>query len=338
MSAIAEPKPEPVVEGTKAAVEEPAVPTATTSAPEPQPEAAAESKPDEAAAPVSTTEAKPEKAAKEEEVEEPQNTLTKKFTDAEWKAVKELRAQLPEIFTKAYPDQSPAPTSITLWGVTLSTTPDAKASVILCKFVRARELRVKDAAEMLVATLKWRDEFKIDEIMKEEFDPEVFGKLGKVFGKDKDGRPVTYNLYGAVKDMKAVFGDVQKFIRWRVQFMEQSIELLDFETIDQMVQIHDYEGVSMTSRDASQKAAAKEATNIFQNHYPEFLSRKYFINVPTLLTWVFWLFKPLISAATLAKMSVVGSGARTIGAELSQVIPVEELPKKYGGQADAEDF
>ena len=35
----------------------------------------------------------------------------------------------------------------------------------------------------------------------------------------------------------------------------------------------DYEGVSMTSRDASQKAAAKEATNIFQNHYPEFLVR-----------------------------------------------------------------
>lgn len=29
----------------------------------------------------------------------------------------------------------------------------------------------------------------------------------------------------------------------------------------------------MTSRDASQKAAAKEATAIFQNHYPEFLVR-----------------------------------------------------------------
>ena len=85
--------------------------------------------------------------------------------------------------------------------------------MILAKFVRARTLNVSDAADMLVATLKWRDEFKIEEIMKEEFDPEVFGKLGKVFGKDKDGRPVTYNLYGAVKDMKAVFGDVQKFIR-----------------------------------------------------------------------------------------------------------------------------
>ena len=59
--------------------------------------------------------------------------------------------------------------------------------------------------------------------------------------------------------------------RWRVQFMEESIKLLDFETIDQFLQIHDYAGVSMMSRDANQKAAASEATNIFQNHYPEFL-------------------------------------------------------------------
>ncbi|KAH9852631.1 CRAL/TRIO domain-containing protein [Lenzites betulinus] len=271
------------------------------------------------------------------EVEEPQNALTRKFTDAEWTAVKGLRAKLPEVFTKAYPDADPAPTSIVLWGVTLSTVPDAKASVVLAKFARARDLDVTRAEEMLGATLRWRDELKIDEVLKEEFDQDVFGRLGKVFGKDKEGRPVTYNLYGAVKDMKATFGDVQKFIRWRVQFMEESIKLLDFETIDQMVQIHDYEGVSLTQRDASQKAAAKEATNIFQNHYPEFLSRKFFINVPMLLTWIFWLFKPIISAATLAKMTVVGTGPKAIGPELSQVIDVKELPKRYGGEADGFD-
>lgn len=148
------------------------------------------------------------------------------------------QSKLPEVFAKAYTETTPTPTSITLWGVTLGPTPDAKASVLLAKFVRARELNVGAAQEMLVATLRWRDEFKIGEIMQEEFDADVFGRLGRVFGKDKEGRPVTYNLYGAVKDMKAVFGDVQRFIRWRVQFMEQSIELLDFETVDQMVQIH----------------------------------------------------------------------------------------------------
>ncbi|CDO68397.1 hypothetical protein BN946_scf184815.g44 [Trametes cinnabarina] len=285
-----------------------------------------------AAAPAAEASAAvPEKTA--EPVEEPQNPLTRKFTEAEWKAVKELRSKLPEIINKAYPNASSGLT-VTLWGVSLTTEPNAKTSVVLAKFARARNLDVAQAAEMLVSTLKWREEFKIDDVMHEEFDEETFGRLGKVYGKDKDGHPVIWNLYGAVKDMKAVFEDVPKFIRWRVQFMEESIKLLDFETVDQMVQIHDYEGVSMTQRDANQKAAAKQATTIFQERYPEFLSRKFFINVPTLLTWIFWLFKPLISANTLAKMSVVGSGAKTIGAELSQVIDPKELPKRYGGEAE----
>ncbi|KAM5544274.1 hypothetical protein V8D89_001934 [Ganoderma adspersum] len=325
---------EPTPAATTAAVVSEVEPTPAAAAPEPTPAPVAEA----TAKPEDPKPAEPSVVAvlDKKEEDEPQNELTKKFTEDEWKAVKELRAQLPSVFEKAYPDIKPTPSSITLWGVELSTTPSAKGSVILAKFVRARTLVVSDAADMLAATLKWRAEIDIDAIMQEEFDQDLFGRLGKVYGKDKDGRPIAWNLYGEVKDMKAVFGDTQKFIRWRVQFMEQSIEFLDFETIDQMVQIHDYEGVSMTSRDAAQKAAAKEATTVFQNYYPEFLSRKFFINVPTLLTWVFWLFKPLISAATLAKMAVVGTGAKTIGLELSQVIDVKELPKRYGGEA--EDF
>jgi len=53
--------------------------------------------------------------------------------------------------------------------------------------------------------------------------------------------------------------------------MEQSIEKLNFEDVDQMIQVHDYQGVSLTNRDANSKNAASEATSIFQNHYPEFL-------------------------------------------------------------------
>ena len=113
----------------------------------------------------------------------------------------------------------------------------------------------------------------------------------------------------------------------------------------------------MSSRDANSKRAAAEATNIFQNHYPELLVRvkisvnnssnsvhlhirrnqykKFFVNVPSLLTWIFWLFKPLISAATLAKMTVVGSGSHAIGKELLPVIDAKQLPKRYGGDAEA---
>ncbi|EIN09582.1 CRAL/TRIO domain-containing protein, partial [Punctularia strigosozonata HHB-11173 SS5] len=273
-----------------------------------------------------------------EETPEPQNALTEKFTEEEWKALKELRSQLPDIFADAYDNKEGAKTTpITIWGVTIdpqNPTSSAKVSVVLMKFLRARNLNAAEAREMIRQTLRWRDEFKIDEVLKEEFDPEVYGNIGHIFGKDKLGHPIIYNLYGANKQ---AFADVPKFIRWRVQFMEKGIQLLDFETVDQMVQVHDYEGVGMRDRDQNSKNAAKEATNIFSSHYPEFLAPngKFFVNVPTMMAWIFWIFKPLLSAATLAKMRVVGSGPKAIGKEILPFVDASELPKRYGGTAEA---
>ena len=85
---------------------------------------------------------------------------------------------------------------------------------------------------MMIATLRWRDEFKVEDAVRETFPADVFGKLGHIYGKDKQGRPVTYvrqrplrracprsrslryNFYGANKDLDAVFGDVQRFLRY----------------------------------------------------------------------------------------------------------------------------
>ncbi|KAJ3510056.1 hypothetical protein NLJ89_g4890 [Agrocybe chaxingu] len=188
---------------------------------------------------------------------------------------------------------------------------------------------------MFVGTLRWRESFNVDAALKEEFPQDVFGSLGHIFGKDTGGRPIIYNIYGGDQDLKAAFGDVQRFIRWRVALMERSVFLLDFNEVDQTVQVHDYEGVSLSSRDANSKAAASEASNIFQSHYPEMLHKKFFINVPTILSWIFWAFKPLLSANTLAKMSVVGTGQDAIRKALVAHVKEEELPKRYGGLADA---
>ncbi|KAF8916209.1 CRAL-TRIO domain-containing protein [Mucidula mucida] len=270
--------------------------------------------------------------------EEPQNALTQAFTQAEWTALKEFRKQLPEIFSDGYPDKKDnkdAP--ITFWGVVIDPwkpANDARVSVILVKFLRARNLNVKAAREMLVNTLRWRDEIGIDALMKEEFPQEIFGALGHIYKTDKQGRPVSYNVYGGNKDIKAVFGDVPRFIRWRVKLMEETVAQCDFVTVDQTVQIHDYEGVSMSSRDANSKQAASEASNVFSSHYPELLSKKFFINVPTLMSWIFWFFKTFIPSATFAKMNMVGTSTHEIKKALLAVIDEENLPKRYGGLAE----
>ena len=74
--------------------------------------------------------------------------------------------------------------------------------------------------------------------------------------------------------------------------MERGITSIDFVNVDSMVQVHgkssippsfstnfpylmltDYEGVGFGSRDANSKAAASQASKIFQDYYPEFLAR-----------------------------------------------------------------
>ncbi|TRM65468.1 CRAL-TRIO domain-containing protein [Schizophyllum amplum] len=319
---LVESVPEPVVPAAAAPATEAAAPAAVDeeSAPSATETAAVPTPVEEPAAPAAPTE--------EKAVGEPSNALTAQFTDAEKSTLKEFRTLLPEIFATAYPDKADAKTApITLWGV-------AKTSVVLMKFLRARNLNVAEAKTMLTNTLKWRQEFGIEAALKEEYPKDVFGSLGYISGKDKQGRPVVYNVYGGNKDMNAVFSDVQRFLRWRVAFMEKSLDLLDFETVDQAVQVHDYAGVSMSSRTPQSKQAASEASKIFGDHYPELLYKKYFVNVPTLMSFIFWTFKAILPAKTFAKMSVVGTSTNSIRDTLKDVIDVKEIPKRYGGEAE----
>ncbi|KAG2011423.1 SEC14 cytosolic factor [Coprinopsis cinerea AmutBmut pab1-1] len=330
------PAPAPATSG-EPKVEEVTTTSSATAATKTEPGAT----PDAPAATATAAVAEAPKAEEKQpasEADEPQSTLTKRFTTAEWEALKKFRADLPNIFEEAFPDRKDARTAVvTIWGVPLDPngTKDARASVVLMKFLRARNLNPTAAREMLVGTLRWRESFNIEAALKEEFPQDLFGKLAHVHGVDKENRPIVYNLYGANPDIKAVFADVQRFIRWRVALQERSTCQLDFTEVDQMIQVHDYEGVGLTSRDANSKAAASEATNIFQSHYPELLYKKFFINVPTLLNWIFWAFKPIIPAATLAKMSVVGSGTSAIKKALGPHIDDNNLPKRYGGASEA---
>jgi len=191
------------------------------------------------------------------------------------------------------------------------------------------------ARTMLVDTLKWRESFKVDSLAIEDFPTEVFGGLGHIYGTDKTGHPITYNLYGGGQDLKAIFSDTDRFLRWRVAFMEKGVKLLDFRTIDSLTQVHDYEGVTMSSRDENSKKAASEATKLFSDYYPEFLHQKFFVNVPTILTWVYWIFKSIVPSKTFAKMQVVGSGPQTIGKTMLEFVDKSQLPKRYGGDAEA---
>eukprot|EP01111_Echinosteliopsis_oligospora_P019627 TRINITY_DN9581_c0_g1_i1.p1 TRINITY_DN9581_c0_g1~~TRINITY_DN9581_c0_g1_i1.p1 ORF type:complete len:406 (-),score=105.25 TRINITY_DN9581_c0_g1_i1:99-1316(-) len=221
---------------------------------------------------------------------------------------------------------------IILWGVELQVD-NSKTDVILLKFLRAREFKVQEAATALLDCLRWRKEFKVDEVMTEEF-PEAITSLGFIHKHDKDGRPVMYNVYGNI-DIKQAFeaqGGIDRFIRWRVQLMETAIQQLDMDKIEDMVIIHDYNGASMLKMDANMKAASKTLIELFQKYYPELLARKFFINIPWFFEAVYSVVSLLVNERTKSKFVLCSKDS--IREKLISYIPVENLPREYGGMSE----
>ena len=104
----------------------------------------------------------------------------------------------------------------------------------------------------MTATIKWREEFKASETINEEFPLEVFEGVGYVFGKDKEGRPITfaassllhssfavlmsimsrYNVFGAKGDPQSVFVDLNRFLRSRISCAPECASIDAAVTID----------------------------------------------------------------------------------------------------------
>lgn len=203
---------------------------------------------------------------------------------------------------------------------------------LLSKFLIANKYDLEAAKAQLKKTLSWRKEFNpLSAAFKETHDPQL-DQLGVI--TSHNGTIATWNLYGAVKNREKLFSKLDEFTRWRVGLMEKGIALLDFASDDQkqngyMIQTHDYFDVSMLRLDASTKAASSKTIQLFQDYYPEFVSRKFFVNVPLLMAWMFSFAKTFMSAETASKLTMISNG-KDLAAEIGSWVP-----KKYGGKTDS---
>jgi hypothetical protein len=157
-----------------------------------------------------------------------------------------------------------------VYGIELTKAHPFTTKLILQKFLRANQNDLHAAKTQLLDTLKWRREFNPTKAANETFSKTRFAGLGyvlEVAGVPESANKTdvaTFNIYGAVTDKKATFGDLQGFLRWRVGLMERSVQKLnlagakvpipDFgEGVDmyQGVQVHDYLQVSFFRQDPS---------------------------------------------------------------------------------------
>jgi phosphatidylinositol transfer protein SFH5 len=97
----------------------------------------------------------------------------------------------------------------------------------------------------------------------------------------------------------------------------------------QMYQVHDYMSVSFLRQDPHVKAASRRTIDTFSKYYPETLSRKFFVNVPVVMGWVFTAVKMILPKETIRKFTVLTYG-KDLAGELGAAVP-----EVYGGKGPA---
>ncbi|KAG5148544.1 hypothetical protein JHK82_015425 [Glycine max] len=236
---------------------------------------------------------------------------------------------------------SASPEEVCIWGVPLLA--DDRSDVILLKFLRARDFKVKEALAMIKSTIRWRKEFKMEELLEEDLGGDGLEKAVYMHGFDKEGHPVCYNIYGEFQNKelyKKSFSDEEKryrFLRWRIQFLEKSIRKLDFNPggICTIVQVNDLRNSPGPSK-WELRQATKQALQLLQDNYPEFVAKQVFINVPWWYLAVNRMISPFLTQRTKSKF--VFAGPSKSAETLLRYIAAEQLPVKYGGLSKDGEF
>ncbi|XVF30106.1 hypothetical protein REPUB_Repub16aG0028400 [Reevesia pubescens] len=225
------------------------------------------------------------------------------------------------------------PKEVSIWGIPLLK--DDRSDVILLKFLRARDFKVKDAFVMIKNTIQWRKEFGIDGLLDEDLGDDM-EKVVFMHGQDREGHPVCYNVYGEFqnKDLyKKAFSDEEKrmkFLRWRIQFLEKSIRKLDFSPggVSTIFQVSDLKNSPGPGK-RELRLATKQALQLLQDNYPEFVAKQVFINVPWWYLAFYTMISPFMTQRTKSKF--VFSGPAKSAETLFKYIPPEQVPIQYGG-------
>ncbi|KAL7005881.1 Non-classical phosphatidylinositol transfer protein (PITP) [Cystobasidiomycetes sp. EMM_F5] len=209
--------------------------------------------------------------------------------------------------------------------------------LIIAKYLKAHSDNQQAALIGIEGTLRWRREFNPRSAAFEEKHADQYDGLGMIT-KLSDGEIIVWNIYGAAAhNPKALFEPLDAFLRWRIGLQERSVHALDLPSyrgdgLDDpklAQQVHDYDSVSFFRMDPSVKAGTKAAIDLLTKHYPETMKRKFFVNVPAVMGWVFSAMRLFLSKETVAKFTIVSYGNQLV----HEIGHADEIPTEYGGNS-----
>ncbi|KAK9758156.1 hypothetical protein RND81_01G211200 [Saponaria officinalis] len=234
------------------------------------------------------------------------------------------------------PEEPIEPEQVSIYGIPLLA--DERSDVILLKFLRARDFKVKEAYNMIRNTVRWRKEFNVDDVLEQDLGNQ-FEKVLFTHGYDKEGRLVCYNVFGEFENKELyqnTFGDAEKrekFFKWLIQFIEKIVRDLNFSPtgVNSIVLVNDLKSFPGygTKRDVSK--IIDKFLVILQDNYPEFVAKQLCINTSWWYVAYYWIYLTVFTPRSKSKF-VFASPSKTPDTLFKYIAP-EQVPVQYGGHS-----
>lgn len=194
----------------------------------------------------------------------------------------------------------------------------------ICRYLRARGWNVKKAARMMKESIKWRLEYKPEQIRWEEVAHEAeTGKLYRSPYTDKHGRTVL-----VMRPSRQNSKSTRAQIKYLVYCMENAIMNLP-ENLEEMVWLVDFDGFNLSNISFK---STRETAHVLQEYYPERLGVAILYNPPKFFEPFYMLVKPFLEHKTANKVKFVYSSDPITMKIMEDTFDVDKLESAFGGK------
>ncbi|CAM9955955.1 unnamed protein product [Ectocarpus sp. 12 AP-2014] len=199
---------------------------------------------------------------------------------------------------------------------------------------------VAEAGRRWKATVEWRKENKVDEIL--ETSQPHFHECRQVFpvflhGRSRKGMPVLWERIGKVDLAKANELELPlSVLTPNYVFLNECVWrlILDKGENDnddaQFITVEDVAGVRPWHLTPKVLSVLRALTGTMKAHYVERCHKSYIINAPRAFTALWRVVSAMLDARTRAKISILGTNYLE---EMKEEIDISQIPPEYGGSS-----
>ncbi|WVR04897.1 hypothetical protein IAU60_001909 [Kwoniella sp. DSM 27419] len=240
-------------------------------------------------------------------------------------------------------------------GVYKEGSPPSHDDATLLRYLRARRFQVEPAVQHFSSTEQYRQQNRLIELY-DEMDVDEYEQARRLFigRRDRRGFPIT--LFEVAKlDMKAVtayeratglsqattsakmlrlFALYEFFSRFVSPWCSSVPTRPHYPTpITQGTNVVDISGMGLKQY-WDLRAHLQDSSSLSAAHYPETLNSIVVIGAPSFFSTIWSWIKKFIDPGVVAKIHICPSSPSEMLAALTDMIDIESIPKKYGGQLE----